>query len=416
MTGYQGVIPITSTKEHSMTMKTAVLSALLMMALSTGTSQAETLPADSRSAAVPPSGTAEAKLKETTATPAKAVSNEAATTKPVARVDALSGKILEIAGGGGYTFFHLEKDGEKFWVATPPTEGKAGEEISLQPGIEMRNFKSKSLNRTFDQIYFSGGKLLPPGKKQDDDFLMKKAHSKKPSADPEANTAAADRKPASAPELLSGKVVEKLDGGGYSYFLLDKDGKKVWVATPPTEGKVGEVMSFLPGGEMKDFKSKSLDKTFDTIIFSDGLATPETAKLDPELVKKKAHEGLKLDSAKPVDQNGEALDVKVTKAAAPNGYTVSELYEKSGALNGKQVVVQGKVVKVSKQIMGKNWVHLQDGSGDVAKGTNNLVTTTQDVVVVGDVVTATGKLAKDKDFGGGYQYAVIIEETTLVKK
>ena len=95
---------------------------------------------------------------------------------------------------------------------------------------------------------------------------------------------------------------------------------------------------------------------------------------------------------------------------------MAELYEKSGALNGKEVVVTGRVVKVSKKIMGKNWVHLQDGSGDAASGTNNLVTTTQDVVVVGDVVTAKGILAKDRDFGGGYQYVVIIEETTLVKK
>lgn len=92
---------------------------------------------------------------------------------------------------------------------------------------------------------------------------------------------------------------------------------------------------------------------------------------------------------------------------------MAELYEKSGALNGTVVTVRGKVVKISKQIMGKNWVHLQDGSGDAAAGSNNLVVTTQDVAAVGDVVTATGTLAKDKDFGGGYQYAVIIEETKL---
>ena len=66
--------------------------------------------------------------------------------------------------------------------------------------------------------------------------------------------------------------------------------------------------------------------------------------------------------------------------------------------------------------MGKNWVHLQDGSGDSSLGSNNLVTTSQDIAVVGDIVVATGKLAKDKDFGGGYKYAVIIEETKLVKK
>ena len=399
-----------------MIMKTAVLSVLLGLTLSTGASQAETVPADSRPGAVPPSGTAEAKLMDAKAATAKAEPSEAAQPKPVARADALSGKVLEVINGGGYTFFHIEKDGEKFWVATPPTEGKTGEVMSFQPGIEMRNFKSKSLDRTFDQIFFSGGKALPAGAVPNDDFLMKKAHSMKPAAVPAAGAEASDSKAAPSAAFLTGKVLEKLDGGGYSYFLLENDGKKTWVATPPTEGKVGETMSFLPGGEMKDFKSKSLNKSFDTIIFSDGLALPENTKMDPQLVKKMAHEGLKSAAAKPVDQNGKPLDLKVEKAGGANGYTVAELYEKSGALNGKEVVVTGKVVKVSKQIMGKNWVHLQDGSGDAATGNNNLVTTTQDVVVVGDVVTAQGKLAKDKDFGGGYQYVVIIEETILTKK
>jgi hypothetical protein len=397
--------------------KTTVLSALLVLALATSASLAETVPADAKPVTVTPSGTAEAKLIDAKATTTVATEpKEAAQPKPAARADALSGKVLEVINGGGYTFFHIEKGGEKFWVATPPTEGKSGEEISFQPGIEMRNFKSKSLGRTFDQIFFSGGKTLPAGAAPNDDFLMKKAHSMKPAAEAAPGAAAIDTKAAPDTALLTGKVLEKLDGGGYSYFLLEQEGKKTWVATPPTEGKVGDTMSFLPGGEMKDFKSKSLNKTFDSIIFSNGLALPENMKVDPELMKKKAHEGLKSAPAPPASQNGKAPDLKVEKAGGANAYTVAELYEKSGVLNGKDVVVQGKVVKVSKQIMGKNWVHLQDGSGDAATGTNNLVTTTQDIAAVGDIVTAKGKLAKDKDFGGGYQYVVIIEETTLVKK
>ena len=396
--------------------KTAVLSALFVLVVSTGSSRSESVPADLRPAVVPPSGSSEAKRMDPKSATTKVDSKDAVQPKPVARVDDLTGKVLEVINGGGYTFFQLEKDGEKFWVATPPTEAKAGEEISLQPGIEMRNFKSQSLARTFDQIFFSGGKALSAGAAPKDDFLTKKAHSKKPVADPATGAAAPDVKAAPAAAVLSGKVLEKLDGGGYSYFLLENDGKKTWVAMPPTDGKVGDTMSFLPGGEMKDFKSKSLNKSFDSIIFSNGLALPENTQFDSELVKKKAHDGLKSAAAKPVGQNDKPLDLKVVKAGGANGFTVAELYEKSGALNGKEVVVTGKVVKVSKQIMGKNWVHLQDGSGDAATGTNNLVTTTQDIAVVGDVVTATGKLAKDKDFGGGYQYVVIIEETKLVKK
>jgi hypothetical protein len=105
--------------------------------------------------------------------------------------------------------------------------------------------------------------------------------------------------------------------------------------------------------------------------------------------------------------------IKVEKAKGADAYNVSETYEKAAKLDKKTVVVRGKVVKVTKGIMGKNWVHLRDGSGDSGKGTNNLVVTTQDVPKVGDVVTAKGTLYKDKDFGAGYLYKVIVEEATV---
>ena len=105
--------------------------------------------------------------------------------------------------------------------------------------------------------------------------------------------------------------------------------------------------------------------------------------------------------------------IKVEKAKGADAYNVSETYEKAAKLDKKTVVVRGKVVKVSKGIMGKNWVHLRDGSGDPGKGTNNLVVTTQDDPKVGDVVTAKGILSMDKDFGAGYKYKVIVEEATV---
>jgi hypothetical protein len=106
----------------------------------------------------------------------------------------------------------------------------------------------------------------------------------------------------------------------------------------------------------------------------------------------------------------------VGKAEGPDAYTVAEIYAGKSKLNKKTVKVRGKVVKVSSGIMGKNWVHLQDGSGDPAKGTHNLVMTTQDLPNKGDVVTMSGTLYEDKDFGAGYKYAVIVEEASILKK
>jgi len=99
----------------------------------------------------------------------------------------------------------------------------------------------------------------------------------------------------------------------------------------------------------------------------------------------------------------------ITKAKG--GYTVEELYAKKAELNGKKVAVRGKAVKINTGISGKNWVHLQDGSGK--QGTNDITVTTQQNAKVGDIILATGVLAADRDFGGAYRYEVILEEGAL---
>ncbi|MDA8099669.1 MAG: hypothetical protein M0042_08585 [Nitrospiraceae bacterium] len=200
--------------------------------------------------------------------------------------------------------------------------------------------------------------------------------------------------------MLTGKVTETMNAGGYTYVNIEKDGKKTWIAIPETKITVGKEMTFLPGAAMQNFESKTLKRTFDVIIFSGGVAEG-SAPQGP--TGSKAQVGAK------------EKNVKVTKATGANACTVAEAYGKSAALNKKTVVVKGKVVKVSKNIMGKNWVHLQDGTGDQTKGTHNLVVTTQDAPEVGDVVTATGTLTKDRDFGAGYKYNVIVEDASVKK-
>jgi hypothetical protein len=79
---------------------------------------------------------------------------------PAAQVgNPLSGKVVETMNSGGYTYVALEKDGKKTWVALPDSKVKVGQEITCQPGMEMNNFTSKTLNRTFPSIIFSGGIL-----------------------------------------------------------------------------------------------------------------------------------------------------------------------------------------------------------------------------------------------------------------
>jgi hypothetical protein len=205
---------------------------------------------------------------------------------------------------------------------------------------------------------------------------------------------------------LSGKVVETMNAGGYTYVRLEKNGKKTWIAVPQMKASVGQQMAFQPGQEMTNFTSKTLNRTFESIIFSSGPAVPQKGASD-----KTASAKAPGSKAAVVESNEK---ISLEKAAGPGAYTVGEIYAKRASLDKKTAVVRGKVVKVSKGIMGKNWIHIQDGTGDSGKGTRDLVVTTaMDAAAVGDEVTVKGTIYKDKDFGAGYKYAVIIEEATI---
>lgn len=208
---------------------------------------------------------------------------------------------------------------------------------------------------------------------------------------------------------LAGKVVETMDAGGYTYINIEKDGKSTWLALPLTQVKVGQELSFRPGMVMNNFSSKTLDRNFESIVFSAGLIGGSGMNTKGPLLEAKPSGNLHGVPAPAAE--GEAI--KVEKADGANAYTVAELYEKSGELDTKSIVLKGKVVKVSQGIMNKNWIHIQDGSGSASDGTNNMIVTSQDVPSVGDVVTAKGTLHKDKDFGMGYFYAVIVEEGSI---
>jgi hypothetical protein len=228
----------------------------------------------------------------------------------------------------------------------------------------------------------------------------------KPSPVPAPETKAEKKGASLNSSAFSGKVVETMNAGGYTYISVEKDGKRTWVAIPVTEVKVGQKVTYQPGAEMRDFTSKTLNKTFESIIFSGGLVSqPGTAAAN------KPSNSQQVEKPAAVAMANEKISVE--KAPGPDAYTVAEIYEKAAKLNQKTAVVKGKVVKVSQGIMGKNWIHLKDGTGDAAMQTNKLVTTSQDLPAVGDIVTMKGTIYKDKDFGSGYKYGVIMENASI---
>ncbi|HET6437959.1 MAG TPA: hypothetical protein VFG59_07855 [Anaeromyxobacter sp.] len=106
--------------------------------------------------------------------------------------------------------------------------------------------------------------------------------------------------------------------------------------------------------------------------------------------------------------------VKVERATGADARTIAEVFAQKAALAGKTVTVRGKVVKYNPGIMGKNWIHLRDGTGTSGKD-NDVTVTSQDATKLGEVVTVRGKVAVDQDIGMGTPYPVIIEDAQVTR-
>ena len=258
----------------------------------------------------------------------------------------------------------------------------------------------------------------------------------KKAAAPAASSVSMDGKP------IKGKVLETMDAAGYTYIRVDAPKGKIWVAIPQSTIEVGQEVLANPGMVMKDFESKSLNKTFDVIIFSSGLGDPSK----PSNPKKNAAMGgsmgdssfaaaMQAESggANPHANTGGAMggaamaepsggsttaivpaaEVKVDKATGDNAQTIGECFDKAIELDNKKVTVRGKVMKVSRMIMGKNWLHLQDGTGNPMKNSHDLVVTTMAVPETDSIVVIEGTLHANKDFGAGYKYEVIVEDAEI---
>jgi hypothetical protein len=224
-----------------------------------------------------------------------------------------------------------------------------------------------------------------------------------------AVTQASDEASAPAGEVISGTIVETMDAAGYTYVLVDTGVKKVWVAGPQTAVEVGEEVN-LPGGmAMLDFHSQALDRTFDVVFFVGsikGIDNTAEARQGSEI--QQATPGHAASSRKATPEN--AVDLSNIQKAS-GGHTVAELFAGKEELADKETAVRGRVVKYNAGIMGRNWIHIRDGSG--SEGSNDLTVTTGDTAKVGDLVVIRGRLKTDQDFGHGYSYDLLVEEAKI---
>ncbi len=224
---------------------------------------------------------------------------------------------------------------------------------------------------------------------------------------------AASQTPAVAPAAPSGgqtitaTVLETMDAANYTYVRVKADSREeLWAAASQFKVAVGDKVVLSLEQPMENFHSQSLNRDFPLIYF----------------VSRIGHEG---DPAPPPMAVGHppvqgpatsAPQETTVVAPAKNGTTVAAVWATRTSLAGKTVTVRGKVVKFNGGILGVNWIHLQDGTGKAADGSNDITVTSTTDTKVGDVITITGTVAVNKDLGSGYNYPVIIEHASIVQK
>lgn len=192
-------------------------------------------------------------------------------------------------------------------------------------------------------------------------------------------------------------VKKALQANAYTYLLVDENDQEYWIAVEKMDPQIGGTYFFADAMEMKDFKSTDLDTVFSSVFFVQKLTTTKVAG-SPAMTNPhgtaQGHKAVELDKS---------IQLEPVKG----GITIGQLFASKTDYAGKEVLVRGKVTKVNNEIMGRNWVHIQDGTD--ADGSYDLTLTTDASVSVGDIITMQGTVAVDKDFGAGYFYDVIVE-------
>jgi len=209
---------------------------------------------------------------------------------------------------------------------------------------------------------------------------------------------------------VTGRVVETMDAATYTYIRVDTGQDELWAAAGRFEVAVGETVTVPLDTPMENFHSDTLDRTFPLIYFASRVMREgETETAQAASAMPAGHPPI--TGAAPAA--GSAVE---PVEAAEGGMTVAAIWDDRSKLSGSTVTVRGRVVKFNAGILGRNWLHLQDGTGDAGQGTHDLTVTTDAAAAVGAVVTVTGNVVVDQDFGAGYTYPVLVENATIVSE
>ncbi len=204
-----------------------------------------------------------------------------------------------------------------------------------------------------------------------------------------------------------GTVTDTISAGQYIYLKLDEQGEETWLATLQLPVSAGDEVEYLGGDMMQDFYSKGLDRTFASIRFVTRIRVlnQDNAATGQAIPDDKYHQNVGKKKTKPVAPK------KGDIARAEGGKTIEELFAAGEKLTGEAVVLRAVVMKVSNNVLGKNWITLRDGTGIVPD--DKLTVTTSETVPVGAKVIVDGIVRTNVNLGAGYQYKVLLDNAVF---
>ena len=221
-------------------------------------------------------------------------------------------------------------------------------------------------------------------------------------------------------DVIRGKIVEKIDASQYTYLRLKTAEGEAWTAVPKTAKSVGETAGIVAPMWMENFKSDTLGRSWERIAFGtlEGEAPAEAAPPARPAAGPGAGMFAAAAAAMPVAHPAAApvdpVPLAVAKASGPQGRTIADIYARKVQLKDKTVSVRGKVVKATNGVLGKNWLHLRDGTGK--GGSDDLAVASNDTASVGETVVISGLVHLDRDLGSGYHYDVLVEDARVKKE
>ncbi len=187
-------------------------------------------------------------------------------------------------------------------------------------------------------------------------------------------------------------VLEVLPTDKYVYLKVTENNEEFWIATGKKEVHKGEIYYYKNGLLKTNFESKEYNRVFDKIYLVSNIVSDDHSR----------KEKIKTTVNKP--------QVKLEDIEREGSEKIANIVNNPKKFNGKIVQISGVCTKLNPNIMGRNWIHLSDGSMDDF----DMVVTSDISIPVGHIVTMQGTVVLDKDFGAGYRYAIIIENGQLI--